>query len=62
MRALAYVLTVVLGGMTMMSFFQAADPQSPLLSTVSYAMAATETDDPKPWTGEDILEMARIFD
>jgi len=53
MRALAYVLTGMLGGMAMLSFFHEADPKSPLVPTVSYAMAAPETDDSKPWTGED---------
>jgi len=62
MRALAYVLTGMLGGMAMISFFHEADPKSPLVPTVSYAMAAPETDDSKPWTGEDLLEMASIYD
>ena len=62
MRALAYVLTGVLGGMTMMSIIQEGDPQFPALPTVSYAMVAPETDDSKPWTGEDLLEVAGIYD
>jgi hypothetical protein len=62
MRALAYVLTGMLGGMAMLSFFHEVDPKSPLVPTVSYAMAAPETDDSKPWTGEDLLEMASIYD
>ena len=62
MHALAYVLTGMLGGMAMLSFFHEADPKSPLVPTVSYARAAPETDDSKPWTGEDLLEMASIYD
>jgi hypothetical protein len=62
MRALVYVLTGILGGMSMMYFIQDGDPQFPVLPTVSYAMAAPETDDSKPWTGEDLLEMAGIYD
>lgn len=62
MRALAYLLMGVLGGLGIMGFFQDMGKESSMLTPVSYAMAAPETDDPKPWTGEDILEMARIFD
>jgi hypothetical protein len=62
MRALAYVLTGVLGGMTLMSFILGGDAHSPVLPTVSHAMAAQEMDESKPWTGEDLLEMASIYD
>lgn len=60
MRVLAYVLMGVLGGMAMMSFFQKS--AVPLLPAVSYAMAAPEMDDSNPWTGEDLVEMASIYD
>lgn len=62
MRILAYVLMGVLGGIGMMSFFQGTAQNLSLLSPVSSAIAAPEMDDPKSWTGEDLLEMAKIYD
>jgi hypothetical protein len=64
MRTLAYVLMGVLGGMGMMILFQGEGRNSSLLSPVSYAMPAPEMEleNPKPWTGEDLLEMTKILD
>ncbi|MGD9851798.1 MAG: hypothetical protein AB7T38_11060 [Nitrospirales bacterium] len=62
MRVLAYVLVGVLGGIGVMMFSAGERQQSSLLSPVGHAMAATDTEDPKPWTGDDLLEMARIYD
>ncbi len=62
MRVLAFVLMGVLGGMGMMSFFSGTAQNPSLLSPMSSAMAAQETEDPKPWTGDDLLEMAKIYD
>ncbi len=62
MRVLAYVLMGVLGGMGMMSFFSGTAQNPSLLSPMSSAMAAHETEDLKPWTGDDLLEMAQIYD
>jgi hypothetical protein len=64
MRTLAYVLMGVLGGMGMMILFQGESQNSSLLSPVSYAMPAPEIEleTPKPWTGEDLLEMTKILD
>ncbi len=64
MRTLAYVLMGVLGGMGMMILFQGESRNSSLLSPVSYAMPAPEIEleTPKPWTGEDLLEMTKILD
>ncbi len=67
MRELAYVLIGVLGGMGMMSLSQEKGPDpTTMLTPVSYAMTsaeqAAETDDEKPWTGADLLEMAQVYD
>jgi len=62
MRALTYVLIGVLGGLGLMGFFQDMGKKSSLLTSVSYAMAAPETEDSKPWNSEDLLEMATIYD
>lgn len=64
MRTLAYVLLGVLGGIGMMIFFQGEGQIPSGLSPMSYAMTAPEIEleDPKPWTGEDLLEMAKILD
>ncbi len=62
MPALAYLLMGVLGGMGLMVFFQDMGKTSSLLTPVSYAMATPETEDPKPWTSDDLLEMATIYD
>lgn len=63
MRAIGYVLIGVLGGMGMMSLIQEGGPSpTPMLAPVSYAMTSpdqpSEMEDLKPWTGEDLLEMA----
>lgn len=62
MRILAYVLIGVFGGMGLMIFFQDMGKKSVLVTPVSYAMPAPETDDPKPWNSNDLLEMATIYD
>ncbi|WP_342347477.1 hypothetical protein [uncultured Nitrospira sp.] len=62
MRALAYVLIGVLGGIGVMMFSAGASEQPLHSPPMGYAMAAPETDDPTPWTGDDLLEMARIYD
>ncbi|MEO8328019.1 MAG: hypothetical protein ABI618_19400 [Nitrospirota bacterium] len=62
MRILMYVLMGILGGIGMMSFFQGTEQKLSLLSPMSSAMAAPETEDPKSWAGEDLLEMANIYD
>lgn len=64
MRALVYVLMGVLGGIGTMYFFQDEEQKLSGLSPVSYAMTAPEKEleDSKPWTGEDLLEMAKILD
>lgn len=67
MRALAYVLIGVLGGMGMMSLSQKGGPSpTTMLAPVSYAMTsaeqASEKADEKPWTGADLLEMAQLYD
>lgn len=62
MRILMYVLMGVLGGIGMMSFFQGTEQKLSLLSPMSSAMAAPETEDPESWAGEDLLEMANIYD
>ncbi|MCA9453828.1 MAG: hypothetical protein H6750_00590 [Nitrospiraceae bacterium] len=67
MRALAYVLIGVLGGMGVMSLSQKGGPSPPtMLAPVSYAMTSSEQAsdlaDEKPWTGEDLLEMAQVYD
>jgi hypothetical protein len=62
MRALAYVLMGVLGGMGLMVFFQDMGENSSLVTPISYAMAAPETEDPKPWNSKDLLEMSTIYD
>lgn len=66
MRTLAYVLMGVLGGIGLMSFFQGPGQPASLLSPVSYAMPAStpdpEMEESTPWTGEDLLEMATIYD
>ena len=45
-----------------MGFFQDMGKNSSPLTSVSYAMAAPETDASKPWNSEDLLEMAKIYD
>ena len=76
MRALVYVLMGVLGGMSMAGVFNhgRALPVSetpmqgsfPALASASSQASApildSKTEDPKPWTGEDLLEMAQIYD
>lgn len=62
MRALAYVLIGVLGGMGLMVLFQDMGKKSLLVTPVSYAMSVPETEDPKPWNSNDLLEMAAIYD
>lgn len=62
MRVLAYVLIGVLGGMGMMSFFPDRAHNPSLLSPMSIALAAHDTEEEKPWIGEDLLEMAKIYD
>jgi hypothetical protein len=66
MRIFGYVLMGVLGGMGLMSLFQNMGEKSPMVSSVSYAMSAPDSDPElegsKPWTGEDLLEMAKLYD
>lgn len=67
MRALAYVLIGVLVGMGMMSLSQKGGPSpTTMLAPLSYAMTSSEQasdlSDEKPWTGEDLLEMAQVYD
>ncbi|WNM58105.1 hypothetical protein [Candidatus Nitrospira allomarina] len=62
MKVFAYVLVGVLGGIGIMMFSAGEGQQSSLLSPVGHVMAATDTEDPKPWTGDDLLEMAQIYD
>jgi hypothetical protein len=64
MRTLVYVLMGVLGGIGTMYFFQDEGQKLSGLSPVSYAMTAPEMElnDSIPWTGEDLLEMAKILD
>lgn len=62
MKVFAYVLAGMLGGIGVMMFSAGEREQPSLLSPVGHAMAALETEDPKPWTGEDLLEMAKIYD
>ena len=62
MRILAYVLMGALGGMGLMGLLQGQ--MSSLLSPVSYAMPNPdqEIEISKPWTGEDLLDVAKIYD
>jgi hypothetical protein len=67
MRALVYLFIGVLGGMVMMSLYQEGKSNpTTLLAPDSYAMTsrepASDIADEKPWTGEDLLEMAQIYD
>ncbi|WNM62239.1 hypothetical protein [Candidatus Nitrospira neomarina] len=66
MRTLAYVLIGVLGGMGVMSLSQKGGPSPTMLAPVSYAMTSSEQAsdlaDEKPWTGDDLLEMAQVYD
>ncbi|MGE0474527.1 MAG: hypothetical protein AB7P17_12910 [Nitrospirales bacterium] len=62
MRVVAYVLLGVLGGIGLMLFSAGEGQQSSPLAPVGDALAAVETEDPKPWTGDDLLEMAKIYD
>lgn len=66
MRVLAYVLGGVLGGMGMMALFQEVGSPTPKLSAVSYAMPSPKAEpvmeEPRPWTGEDLIEMAQLYD
>ncbi|MCA9421381.1 MAG: hypothetical protein KC592_10190 [Nitrospira sp.] len=62
MKIFAYVLVGVLGGIGVMMFSGGEREHSSLSSPVGHAMAAIETEDPKPWTGDDLLEMAKIYD
>lgn len=62
MKAFAYVLAGVLGGIGVMMFSTGEREHSSLLSPVVHAQSALETEDPKPWTGDDLLEMAKIYD
>ncbi|MDR4495652.1 MAG: hypothetical protein R3B74_14810 [Nitrospirales bacterium] len=65
MRAIAYILVGVFGGMGMMTVYQGVE-QNDSMAPVSYAMSApdpiSEMEDEKPWTGEDLLEMAQLYD
>ena len=70
MRPLGYVLMGILGGIGMMNLFQDAAHLPSMGSPISYAMPvstqspgqAQGTKDPVPWNGEDLLEMAQIYD
>ncbi|GJL68806.1 MAG: hypothetical protein NPIRA06_14410 [Nitrospirales bacterium] len=62
MKVFGYVLAGVLGGIGVMMFSTGEREQSSLLSPVGDAQAALETDVPKPWTGDDLQEMANIYD
>lgn len=70
MRILAYVFMGVLGGMGLMSLLQEIGQKSSMWPPVSYAMSAPdsvpvpapEMEDSKPWTGDDLVEMAKIYD
>ncbi len=62
MRVLAYILTGVLGGMVLVTLSQGNEPASSLSASVSHALAAPEMEESTPWTGGDLLEMAKIYD
>ena len=62
MRVLAYVLAGVLSGMVLVTLSQGNEPPSSLSAPVSQALAAPEMKEIKPWTGEDLLDMAKIYD
>ncbi|WNM60257.1 hypothetical protein [Candidatus Nitrospira neomarina] len=62
MKVFAYVLMGVLGGAGLVFFFTGPSSQNFLSSPMTYAMPAPETEDVKPWTGNDLLEMAQLYD
>lgn len=62
MKVFAYVLAGVLGGIGVTMLSAGESEQASLITPVGHAMAALETEDPKPWTGDDLLEMAKIYD
>jgi hypothetical protein len=76
MRAPVYVLMGVLGGMGMAGVFNHGGELTiretpmrlsfPALASASSPASApvldSKTEDPKPWTGEDLLEMAQVYD
>ena len=69
MRTIAYILVGVFSGMGIMSLYQEGGHGSSMVPSVSYAMSSPEQPseiakmkDEKPWTGEDLLEMAQLYD
>lgn len=62
MKAFAYVLMGLLGGAGLGIFFTGSPSDEFLSSPMSYAMPTPETEDVKPWSGDDLLEMATIYD
>ena len=66
MRALGYVMIGILAGMGTMSLYQEVGKSPSVLAPVSYAMSSPdqplETENSKPWTGEDLIEMAELYD
>ena len=62
MRVLAYVLAGVLSGMVLVTLSQGNEPPSSHSAPVSQVLAAPEMKEIKPWTGEDLLDMAKIYD
>ncbi|MCA9420652.1 MAG: hypothetical protein KC592_06530 [Nitrospira sp.] len=62
MKVFAYVLVGVMMGLGLGFLITDSEPQHFLAPQVSYAMPALESEDVKPWTGDDLLQMAQIYD
>jgi hypothetical protein len=62
MKVFAYVLVGVMIGLGLRFLITDSEPQHFLAPQVSYAMPALESEDVKPWTGDDLLQMAQIYD